>query len=63
MNGEELAEIRAYEPAEVARKLNIPITRLETWVRQEQVPHARAGVLRGVEFSAEDIRQMSDPRR
>lgn len=56
MTEEELTQLRAYKPAEVARMLNIPITRLETWVRENRVPHERAGVTRGVEFSAEDIR-------
>jgi hypothetical protein len=62
MTEEELAELRAYKPAEAARMLNIPLTRLETWVREDRVPHARAGVLRGVEFSAEDIRQIGRMR-
>jgi DNA-directed RNA polymerase specialized sigma24 family protein len=38
MTDEELAELRAYKPAEVARMLNIPITRLETWVRKTRSP-------------------------
>jgi hypothetical protein len=38
--------------------LNSPITRLETWVREDRVPHLRAGVTRGVEFTAEYIRQI-----
>jgi hypothetical protein len=54
MTDEELAELRAYKPAEVAAMLNLPITRLHQWVRDDLVPHARAGVVRGVEFSAED---------
>jgi hypothetical protein len=58
MTDEQLAELRMYKPAEVARMLNIPITRLETWVREDRVPHLRAGVLRGVEFTAEDVRQI-----
>ena len=58
MTDEQLAELRVYKPAEVARMLNIPITRLETSVRENRVPHLRAGVLRGVEFTAEDIREM-----
>ena len=58
MTDERLAELRMYKPAEVALMLNIPITRLETWVRDDRVPHLRAGVLRGVEFTAEDIRQI-----
>lgn len=56
MTEEELSELRAYKPAEVARLLNMPVTRLETWVREDRVPHQRAGVTRAVEFSAEDIR-------
>ena len=59
---EEPAELRAYKPAEVAQMLNVPITRLETWVREDRVPHARAGVVRGVEFSAEDIKQIARMR-
>jgi hypothetical protein len=62
MTEEELAELRAYKPAEVAQMLNMPITRLETWVREDRVPRARAGVVRGVEFSAEDIRQIARMR-
>jgi hypothetical protein len=62
MTEEELAELRAYKPAEVARMLNIPITRLERWVREDRVPHERAGVSRGVEFSAEDIREIGRRR-
>ena len=58
MTDEQLAELRMYKPAEVALMLKIPITRLETWVRDDRVPHLRAGVLRGVEFTAEDIRQI-----
>ena len=58
MTDEQLAELRLYKPAEVARMLNIPITRLETWVRKDRVPHLRAGVQRAVEFTAEDIRQI-----
>lgn len=56
MTEKKLAELRAYKPAEVARMLNIPITRLEKWVREDRVPHRRAGVVRGVEFTAEDVR-------
>jgi hypothetical protein len=56
MTEEELAELRAYKPVEAAQMLNIPISRLETWVREDRVPHQRAGVSRGVEFSADDIR-------
>lgn len=59
MTEDELTELRAYKPAEVAQMLNIPITRLEGWVRRNLVPHTRAGVLRGVEFSAEDIREIA----
>jgi hypothetical protein len=62
MTEEELAELRAYKPVEVAQMLNIPMTRLEGWVREDRVPHARAGVVRGVEFSAEDIRQIARMR-
>jgi hypothetical protein len=62
MTEEELAELRAYKPAEAAQMLNIPITRLETWVREDKVPHQRAGVSRGVEFSAEDIRWIGRKR-
>ena len=43
----------------MARILNIPITRLETWARKARVPHLRAGVSRGVEYTAEDIRHIS----
>jgi hypothetical protein len=46
MTEDEIAELRAYKPAEVAQMLNMPITRLELWVREDRVPHARAGVLR-----------------
>jgi hypothetical protein len=56
MTEEQLAEIRVYKPAEVAKMLNIPITRLEIWAREDRVPHLRAGVSRGVEYTAEDIR-------
>ncbi|MGY1914239.1 hypothetical protein [Blastococcus sp. SYSU DS0973] len=56
MTEEELAELRAYKPAEVAQMLNVPITRLETWARKDRVPHLRAGVSRGVEFTVNDIR-------
>jgi hypothetical protein len=62
MTEEELTEIRAYKPAEVAQMLDLPITRLKTWVREDLVPHVRAGALRGVEFSAEDIRQIARMR-
>jgi excisionase family DNA binding protein len=62
MTEQELAELRAYEPAEAARMLNIPLTRLERWVREDRIPHARAGIPRGVEFSAEDIRQVGRMR-
>ncbi len=62
MTDEEVAELRAYKPAEAARMLNIPITRLKRWVREDLVPHERAGVSRGVEFSAEDIRQIDRMR-
>jgi hypothetical protein len=58
MTEEELAELRVYKPAEVARMLNIPDGRLERWFRENRVPHLRAGVLRGVEFTAEDIREI-----
>ena len=33
MTDEQIAELVVYKPAEVARMLNIPLTRLETWVR------------------------------
>jgi hypothetical protein len=46
MTEDEIVELRAYKPAEVAQMLNMPITRLELWVREDRVPHARAGVLR-----------------
>jgi hypothetical protein len=59
MTEEELAELRVYKPAEVARMLHIPITRLERWVRENRVPHLRAGVSRGVEFQTEHIRRIS----
>jgi hypothetical protein len=59
MTEEELAELRVHKPAEVARMLNIPVTRLERWVRENRVRHLRAGVSRGVEFKAEHIRQIS----
>ncbi len=42
--------------------LNTPMTRPETPVGEDQVPHARAGVVPGVEFSAEDIRQIAEMR-
>jgi hypothetical protein len=58
MTDEELAELRVYKPAEVAGMLNIPLTRLERWVREGKVLHLRAGALRGVEFTAEDIRRI-----
>jgi hypothetical protein len=32
--------------------LNSPITRLETWVREDRVLHLCAGVLPGVDFTA-----------
>ena len=62
MTEDELAELRACKPADVAQTLDLPITRLETWVREDRVPHARAGAVRGVEFSAEDIRQIARMR-
>jgi hypothetical protein len=55
MTEEDLAELRAYRPADVDRLLNIPITRVERWVREDRVPHRRAGVARGVGFTAEDV--------
>ena len=59
MTDEQLAEIRLYKPAEVARMLNMPITRVETWVREDRVRHLRAGEVRGVEFTAEHIRELA----
>lgn len=59
MTDEELAELRIYKPAEVARTLNIPITRVETWVREHRVRHLRAGEVRGVEFTAEHVRELA----
>jgi hypothetical protein len=58
MTDEELAELRVYMPAEVARMLNIPEGRPERWVPEGRVPHLRAGVSRGVEFTAGDIREI-----
>ena len=58
MTDEQLAELRLYNPTEVARMLRIPLTRLETWAREDQVPHLRAGFLRGVEFTVEDLRHI-----
>jgi hypothetical protein len=49
---ERLAEPRVHKRAEVARMLNSPITRLETWVREDRVLHLCAGVLPGVDFTA-----------
>jgi hypothetical protein len=57
-----LADLRVHKPAAVARMLNIPITRLETWVRMDRVSHLRADVLRGVELTAEDLRQIGRMR-
>jgi hypothetical protein len=48
MTDERLAGLRVYKPAEVARRLNIPITRVETWVREGRICHLRAGAVRGV---------------
>jgi hypothetical protein len=59
MTDEQLAELRVYKPAEVARMLNIPITRVETWVREDRVRHLRAGEVRGVEFTAEHVRELA----
>lgn len=56
MTDEQLAELRVYKPAEVAQMLNIPTTRREKWARDDLVPHLRAGVRRGVEYTAEDVR-------
>jgi hypothetical protein len=58
MTDEELAELRVYMLAEVARMLNIPEGRPERWVPEGRVPHLRAGVSRGVEFTAGDIREI-----
>jgi hypothetical protein len=59
MTDEQLAELRVYKPADVARMLNIPITRVEIWVRENLVRHLRAGEVRGVEFTAEHVRELA----
>ena len=58
MTDEQLAELSMYKPGEVARMLSISITRLERWAREDRVPHVRTGVLRGVEYTAEDVRRI-----
>ncbi len=55
MTEEQLAAVRLYTSQEVVKALGLKPTWLKRWITEERVPHVRAGVKRGVRFTAAHV--------
>jgi hypothetical protein len=55
MTEEQLAAVRLYTSQEVVKALRLKPTWLKRWITEERVPHVRAGVKRGVRFTAAHV--------